>query len=91
VGQPTQPFESSRVSGHASNVGPESALSDWVDNNTEMKKLKKQARDAVKKGLLHRAIGLLCYAGVHGDMSYMGFLGQKLQLALDALDVDLVI
>jgi hypothetical protein len=82
-------FGSGGDSGSLVVVGPENALSDWVDNHDVIKKLKKDARDALKKQLLHSAIGLLCFKGTGNNVGYPGVIGQKLQLALDALEVEL--
>lgn len=84
-------FAESGDSGSLVVVGPEDALAKWIDNNPEIAKLnlKQKAKDALKKELLYSAVGLLCYSGLAGSIKYQGFMGQRIQVALDALDVDL--
>jgi hypothetical protein len=83
-------FGSGGDSGSLIVVGPESALKDWIDNTEGMKGLNRKAKDALKKSLLYNAVGLLCYTGSAQGVKYRGFIGQELQVALDALGVDLV-
>lgn len=83
-------FGSGGDSGSLVVVGPEAALEAWINDQAGLKNLKKAAKDALKAALLHSAVGLLCFSGVGRSVGYAGFIGQKLQAALDALNCDLV-